>query len=245
MSYNTKPPIVTEVSHKGTFDILRKIFRWALESGRTDDIGLDRTVIWALPAGGKIPQRTRSAFSDDTAKALADPANLELLAAADTTDRGRPRHLGNDHATGRRASEVLELRLDCIAIHNGIPKLRHDQTKVENTNEAIRIPERVYRRLNERRSKTLANFERRYGRRPTAEERPRMALFPRKYKNPTRAAFRDPSVVQQTLPGMGRRTRARRRGSAPGTTHSGDQTLGPPAPACTTSRSSSDTSPRE
>lgn len=183
-SYNTKPPIVTEVTRKGTFDILRKIFRWALESGRTDELGLDRGAIWAFPAGGKIPQRPRSPFSDDTAKALADPTNLELLAVSDTTDRGARDIWETITATGRRAGEVLELRLDCIAIHNGIPKLWHDQTKVENYNEAIRIPERVYRRLDERRNKTLANFERRYGRRPTAEERPRMALFPRKYKNP-------------------------------------------------------------
>lgn len=183
-SYNTKPPIVTEVTRKSTFDVLRKVFRWALESGRTEDIGLDRAVVWALPAGGRIPQRTRSPFSDDTAQALADPANLEVLAAADTTDRGARDIWETITATGRRGGEVLELRLDCIAIHNGIPRLWHDQTKVENYNEAIRIPERVYRRLDERRTKTLANFERRYGRRPTAEERPHMALFPRKYKNP-------------------------------------------------------------
>lgn len=183
-SYNTKPPIVTEVTRKGTFDILRKVFRWALESGRTDEIGLDRAVVWALPAGGKLPERRRSPFSDETAKALADPANLELLDAADVTDRGAQDIWETLVATGRRAGEVIELRLDCITVHNGTPRLWHDQTKVGNFNEAIRIPEYVYKRLDARRNTTLASFERRYGRRPTAEERARMALFARRYKNP-------------------------------------------------------------
>nr|WP_198427284.1 hypothetical protein [Streptomyces antimycoticus] len=37
--------------------------------------------------------------------------------------------------------------------------LWHDQTKVGNYNEGIRIPEPVYQRLDARRSKTLQLFE--------------------------------------------------------------------------------------
>jgi len=86
--------------------------------------------------------------------------------------------------TGRRAGEVIGLRLDCIGIHNGVPLLWHDQTKVGNYNEAIRIPDFTYQRLLARQQVTLARFEQRYGRKPTSQERAQMALFSRGYKNP-------------------------------------------------------------
>ncbi len=56
--------------------------------------------------------------------------------------------------------------------------LWHDQTKVGNCNEGIRIPEPVYQCLDARRTKRLHRFEKRYGRTPTAAERPGLALFP-------------------------------------------------------------------
>ncbi|WOX26370.1 hypothetical protein [Streptomyces solicathayae] len=43
-------------------------------------------------------------------------------------------------ATGRRCSEVVGLRLDCIGRYRGLAMLWHDQTKVGNYNEGIRIP---------------------------------------------------------------------------------------------------------
>jgi integrase len=63
--------------------------------------------------------------------------------------------------------------------------LWHDQTKVGNLNAGIRIPERLYARLDERRAKTLDRFEHRRGRQPTAAERAGMALFPRWQRNST------------------------------------------------------------
>ena len=179
-----KPPVVTEVTCTNTFDLLRKIFRWALETGKTEPLGLDRGFIWALPPGGRKPHRIRSPFSDATAAALADPDNLTKLESLDVTDRGLRDIWETITATGRRAGEVVALRLDCITIHNGIPRLWHDQTKVGNLDEAIRIPEYVHTRLNERRAKTLNSFEHRYGRAPDAEERAKMAMFPRRYRNP-------------------------------------------------------------
>lgn len=62
--------------------------------------------------------------------------------------------------------------------------LWHDQTKVGNYNEGIRIPEPIYHRLDARRTKTLQLFEKRYGRTPAAAERPGLALFPSRVRNP-------------------------------------------------------------
>ncbi len=71
-----------------------------------------------------------------------------------------------------------------MGIYNGVPLLWHDQTKVGNYNEAIRIPDYTYQRLRERQRKTVTRFEQRYARTPTQQERTTMALFPRGYKNP-------------------------------------------------------------
>jgi Phage integrase family len=88
-------------------------------------------------------------------------------------------------ATGRRASEVIELKLECLGRYNGLPMLWHDQTKVGNYDEAIRIPEPVYAMLQRRQRKTRAWFaERHSGRYPGADERAALALFPSPICNP-------------------------------------------------------------
>jgi hypothetical protein len=87
-------------------------------------------------------------------------------------------------STGRRCSEVLDLRLDCIGRFSGIAMLWHDQTKVGNLNDAIRIPEYLYPRLEARQETTLTRFKDRHGRPPTAAEREAMALFPSRVRNP-------------------------------------------------------------
>jgi integrase len=80
--------------------------------------------------------------------------------------------------TGRRCSEVLGLRLDCLGRYGGLPMLWHDQTKVGNYDVAIRVPERVYQLLETRQDKTIALFTTRHNRPPSADERARLALFP-------------------------------------------------------------------
>src|SRR5205814_6685861 len=77
--------------------------------------------------------------------------------------------------------------LDCIGIHNGVPLLWHDQTKVGNYNEAIRIPDYTYQRLRDRQRTTITRFEQRYARTPNARERASMVLFPRACRNPNGA----------------------------------------------------------
>ncbi|MEW9514949.1 tyrosine-type recombinase/integrase [Streptomyces bacillaris] len=87
--------------------------------------------------------------------------------------------------TGRRASEVIQLRLDCVGRYGGLPLLWHDQTKVGNLNAAVRIPDHLLHRLEERRQKTLAHYaDRHAGRPPTAAERAHLALFPTDILNP-------------------------------------------------------------
>ncbi|MFE2558321.1 tyrosine-type recombinase/integrase [Streptomyces sp. NPDC059352] len=59
----------------------------------------------------------------------------------------------------------------------------HDQTKVGNFDQAIRIPERLYERLEQRQKVTIAGFVQRNGRPPTSKERRQLALFPRRNSN--------------------------------------------------------------
>ncbi|MFE2285603.1 tyrosine-type recombinase/integrase [Streptomyces sp. NPDC059443] len=85
--------------------------------------------------------------------------------------------------TGRRCGEVLHLRLDCLGRYGGLPMLWHDQTKVGNYDQALRIPERVHQLLEVRQHKTLTLFEARNNRPPDVEERAHMALFPTNIRN--------------------------------------------------------------
>ena len=179
-----KPSIVTTVTRRIVFNAIRKVLYRALESGRAADIGLKRSFIVEFPAGGPDPKGSRNPFSDDVAKALADDTNLQAFAATyDPYDRGLRDVWEIIVVTGRRCSEVLKLRLDCVGRYGQLPMLWHDQTKVGNYNEGIRIPEPLCERIDERRAKTIARFERRHGRLPTTEERSVMALFPSNVRN--------------------------------------------------------------
>ncbi|WP_327590534.1 site-specific integrase [Nonomuraea sp. NBC_00507] len=86
-------------------------------------------------------------------------------------------------ATGRRGGEVVNLRLDCLGRYHDLPMLWHDQTKVSNFDQAIRIPESLYRVLTMRQDKTIARFTRLHGRAPTEQEKSDLALFPRRSRN--------------------------------------------------------------
>jgi integrase len=173
------------------------------------------------PPGGKPPFRPRRPFTDQTAQALADDANLERLAEADPRDRGARDIWETIIATGRRAGEVLGLRLDCFGVHNGVPMLWHDQTKVDNFNDGIRIPDYAYQRLEERRRKTLTRYQNRYGRTPTPGERAAMALFPLQ-ESPWHPR-RHLRVVPHQVPRLGAQPRPRPGCTPPGPAYAGDQ----------------------
>jgi integrase len=179
-----KPSVVTDVTLRAVLCYSRRVMFWALETGHADALGLDRGFITAFPAAGSIPTRSRTPFTDEVARALADEANLRELEKFDLNDNGLRDIWEAIVYTGRRCGEIIELKLDCIGRYRGLPMLWHDQTKVGNYNEGIRIPEYLYARIDARREKTLTRFEHRQGRYPTPEERTRIALFPRRSRNP-------------------------------------------------------------
>lgn len=175
-----KLALVTSALRRPLFNSGRLVLRGALVSGEADRIGLDRGFIAALPPGGRMTNRTRSPFPDEVAKALSDEGNLRrLVEDHDRNDSGLRDIWETIVATGRRAGEVTNLRLECIGRYNTLPMLWHDQTKVGNYDEAIRIPETIYELLTQRQRKTLAWFADRHGgRETTPQERAVLALFP-------------------------------------------------------------------
>ncbi|HEX9527961.1 MAG TPA: hypothetical protein VF951_10710, partial [Streptosporangiaceae bacterium] len=179
-----KASIVTANTRQAVFTRTRRLLRGALESGEAGRLGLDRGFITAMPAAGRVIQRTRAPFTDEVARALADEASLQALAQDhDPFDRGLRDAWETIIVTGRRCGEVLKLRLDCLVRYGGLPMLWHDQTKVGNYDEAIRIPERTCQMLEARQRKTLNLFQERNNRPPTPGERAAMALFPTIFRN--------------------------------------------------------------
>jgi integrase len=177
-----KPTIVTKNALSRTFNAARRLPRDALESGTAETIGLDRAFIVALPTF-HAPGVRRRLFPDDAARALAAEENLTDLGARNYEDRGLRDIWEALVVTGRRCGEVLDVRLECLGRLNRLPVFWHDQTKVGNYDQAIRIPERLYELLEQRQSKTIARFVQRYGRVPTPQERLQIALFPRRHTN--------------------------------------------------------------
>jgi integrase len=171
---------ITPALRQTLFNGARVVLRAALENGSSDRIGLARECIVTMPSGGRTVTRARSPFTDDVARALAGEANLRQLAERhDPEDQGLRDMWEAIVYTGRRAGEILNLKLECLGRYNGLPMLWHDQTKVGNYDQAIRIPEPLYDRLAERQRKTLAHFADRHGgRQATARERAELVLFP-------------------------------------------------------------------
>ncbi|GAA4727369.1 hypothetical protein Prum_068790 [Phytohabitans rumicis] len=180
-----KPSTVTATTRGLVFNGVRTVMRDALDSGVADRLGLDRQFLTGLPAGEGLPVRARRPFPDEVARALADETNLGRLAEHhDPADHGLRDIWETLITTGRRIGEVLEVRWDCLGRYGGLAMFWHDQTKVGNFDAAIRIPERVYGRLETRQAKTLERFTARYGYQPVGEQRARLALFPSPYRNP-------------------------------------------------------------
>lgn len=176
---------VTDVTLRFLINNTRRLLYSALTNDSAVRIELDSGFVTAFPSAGPLTrQRSRSPFTDELAKALVKEENLLKLGALDPTDQGLRDVWETIAYTGRRCSEVLKLRLDCIGRYGTLPMMWHNQTKVGNYDEAIRIPEFLYDRLAARRRKTLVRFEHRHGRHPSPEERAVIALFPSHVLNP-------------------------------------------------------------
>jgi integrase len=178
------PCPVTAVTRSCVFNAIRRLLRTAMDNGAADRLGLDRGFIVAVPYGDTPPTRARAPFSDEIARAVVDEANLRRLEELDVNGRGLRDIWETIVATGRRGGEVVNVGLDCIGRYGGLPMLWHDQTKVGNYDQAVRIPESVYQRLEARQHATVTTFSDRHGRAPTSKERTRMALFPGTRANP-------------------------------------------------------------
>lgn len=180
---NRGPVAVTKAQVAAIFGAARHVLRTAMDAGETERIGLDRQFVVALPPGGNLRGRRRRPFSDEAARALADETNLSRLDDSDVDDRGLRDIWESIVTTGRRCSEILTLRLDCISRYKGLPLLWHDQSKVGKLEEAIRISERMYQRIEQRQATTRARFAQRHGHPPTPAQERELALFPRRTAN--------------------------------------------------------------
>ncbi|MGF0320521.1 tyrosine-type recombinase/integrase [Nocardia fluminea] len=180
-----KPSFVSENTCAIVFNNVRRLLRDAVDTGITERLGLSREFIVAIPNAGSGRGTTpRRPFPDEVARALAAEENLGIIESNhDLEDRGVRDIWETLIATGRRIGEVTNLRLDCLGRYGTLPMLWHDQTKVGNYDASIRIPEHIYQRLSERQRKTVDRFIVNHGRRPTTDERARLALFPTPYRN--------------------------------------------------------------
>ncbi|WP_330347484.1 tyrosine-type recombinase/integrase [Streptomyces sp. NBC_00582] len=178
-----EPNTVKAATVSRVFDGARQVLRAAMENGRASQLGVDNAFVVALPHGGNSRGGRRKPFSDEMARALANGANLQRFDDMDVEDRGLRLVWEALVLTGRRCGEVLEVRLECIGRYKGLPMFWHDQTKVGNMDEGIRIPERLFQAIGQRQAKTIARFVQRHGRPPTAQERSEIALFPRRGTN--------------------------------------------------------------
>jgi integrase len=176
---------VTSVTRANVLSGVRRLLREAMDTGAAEKLGLGREFITAIPAPGVAAGRTaRRPFPDEVARALADEANLaELAATYDPADRGVRDVWETAVSTGRRISEVISVRWDCLGRYGGLAMFWHDQAKVGNYDVAIRIPERIFEILAERQRKTLDRFTARYGYRPSGAQRAGLALFPTSYRS--------------------------------------------------------------
>jgi integrase len=176
---------VTDNTRVLVFNAVRRLLREAMDRGEAERLGLSREFVVAMPTAGGAPRPARRPYTDEAARALADPVNLARLHEVyDPDDLGLRDAWETIVLTGRRVSEVLKARWDCLGRYGGLAMFWHDQTKVGNYDAAIRIPERLHDILAARQRKTLDRFTAYHGRRPRRDERAALALFPSNVRNP-------------------------------------------------------------
>ncbi len=177
--------MATHTTYSLSMNGLRRVMRWALESGAAEAAGLPREFIVALPAGGAVSLKNPRPFSDTALRELSDPANIALLAELDPNDGGLADMWSIQVKCGRRISEVVGLRFDCVSEHLGRTWMWVDMTKVGKLDYAIQIPRDIYDLIVARQAKTAERFRLTHGTPPTAQQRRTVALFPSRKTNPT------------------------------------------------------------
>ena len=182
---NGQPSRATATTISLTLNALRRVMRWAMDSGAAATIRLPRQFIVAIPFGGGGSFKNPRPFTDPVLRELSDPANIALLDRMDSHDNGIGDIWSIQVQCGRRIGEVVKLRLDCVGEHLGRTWLWVDMTKVAKLDYAIQIPRDVYDLIRVRQAKTMERFRLKHGVAPTATQQRSIALFPSRVTNPT------------------------------------------------------------
>lgn len=182
---NGSPSTATATTYPIVMNALRRVMRWALESGTATTAGIPREFIVAIPVGGGTSVKNPRPFTDATLRALSDPANIRLFERIDRKDNGLADMWSIQIQCGRRIGEVVKLRLDCVGEHLGRTWMWVNMTKVGKLDYAIQIPRNVYDLIRVRQAKTIEMFRLQHGTEPTTEQRWVIALFPSRYTNTT------------------------------------------------------------
>ncbi len=173
----------TELSKSMTFNGLRRLMRYALDSGISDAIGLRRGFMLAFPEGKQQHSKRPRPLSDDVFEHLISPTNMKLLAARDPNDLGIEDIWFIQIRVGRRIGEVVNLRYDCVSEHLGRKYAWFDMTKVNQLDYGVLIPDDVFWVIRERQQKTAERYRLKYGVIPTGKTAQKIALFPSAQQN--------------------------------------------------------------
>ncbi|GLP79748.1 tyrosine-type recombinase/integrase [Mycobacterium antarcticum] len=174
----------TELSKSQTFNGLRRLMRYALDSGIADTIGLRREFMLAFPEGKQRHSKQPRPLSDDVFEHLISPANMKLLAARDPNDLGIEDIWFIQIRVGRRIGEVVNLRYDCVSEHSGRKYAWFDMTKVNQLDYGVLIPDDAFWVIRERQQKTAERYRLKHGSAPTGKTTQKIALFPSTTQNP-------------------------------------------------------------
>ncbi|TXI54394.1 tyrosine-type recombinase/integrase [Mycolicibacterium mageritense] len=178
-----QPSIATELSKSLTFNGLRRLMRYALDSGIADAIGLPREFMLVFPEGKTRYSKRPRPLTDDVFEHLISPANMNLLAATDPNDLGIEDIWFIQIRVGRRIGEVVNLRYDCVGEHLGRKYAWFDMTKVNRLDYGVLIPDDVFQIIRERQKKTAERYRLKRGVVPTGKAAQKIALFPSTTRN--------------------------------------------------------------
>ncbi|MEB3049044.1 tyrosine-type recombinase/integrase [Mycolicibacter sp. MYC123] len=178
-----QPSIATDLSKSLTFNGLRRLMRYALESGIADVIGLRREFMLVFPEGRTQYSKRPRPLSDEVFKHLISPTNMKLLAAKDINDLGIEDIWFIQIRVGRRIGEVVNLRYDCVSEHLDRKYAWFDMTKVNQLDYGVLIPDDVFRVIRERQKKTAEKYRLKHGAAPTGKTAQNIALFPSATRN--------------------------------------------------------------
>jgi integrase len=180
-----QPSTASPTTYSLTLGSLRRVMRWAMDSGTAAGCGLPRQFVVAIPYGGNITMRNPRPFTDPVLRELSDPAKIRLFDTLDGHDMGLADIWSIQVTCGRRIGEIVNLRLDCVGEHLGRTWMWVDMTKVDKLDYAVQIPRPVYDLIRARQATTIERFRLRHGAEPTAKQRRMIALFPSRITNPT------------------------------------------------------------